>query len=199
MGDIQQRLVDVARQFPRVPLFIYGHSLGGALALNYLLTRKPDLCGAVVTSPGLAPGAPVGASKLAFARLLSHLAPSFTMDNGLDTNNLSHDLDVVQRYITDPLNTPYISASLAMQLIDRGQWMLTQKELPVPTLLMQGTKDHLVNLSATRQFAQNISPNHLTYKEWDGGFHELHNEPFKQEVLYFIRGWLDQRLVVASA
>ncbi len=41
------------KTFPGVPVFIYGHSLGGGMVLDYLLRRKPEITGAIVTSPWL--------------------------------------------------------------------------------------------------------------------------------------------------
>jgi predicted alpha/beta superfamily hydrolase len=43
---------------PRTPQFLYGHSLGGAMSLYYCLSHKPDINGAVISAPGLAPGTP---------------------------------------------------------------------------------------------------------------------------------------------
>jgi acylglycerol lipase len=85
-----------------------------------------------------------------------------------------------------------------MQLIDRGAWILTQSELTVPVLLIQGTADHLVDPLATRRFANNIHAN-LTYKEWKGGYHELHNEPEKLEVFALMLAWLNQQVATQAA
>ena len=41
MDDIGRLLAEAAQRYPGQPQFLYGHSLGGNLVLNYALRRKP--------------------------------------------------------------------------------------------------------------------------------------------------------------
>ena len=193
--DIECALKEAANRYPGVPRFLYGHSLGGALVLFTILKRKPAIRGAIVTSPGLAPGMPQPAAKLAAAKVLNVLLPAFTLPNGLDLGNLSHDPAIQAAYFSDPLNHPLISARLGMELITQGAWVCSQKgEFPVPMLLLQGTGDHLVSPAATREFAAGLTGD-VTYREWDGWYHELHNEPGKAEVIQTMVDWLNTKMV----
>ena len=195
MEDIRCATEEAGRHYPALPQFLYGHSLGGNLVLYYLLTRKPALRGAIVTSPGLAPGTPVTGLKLAAARLMYRVIPAFTMANGLDMTGLSRDPTVSQRAKADPDYHSQVSARLGLDAINQGAWIQNQKgPVPIPLLLMQGSADRVVNLAATRRFAGNITGD-VTYKEWDGWFHELHNEPGQAEVFQTIITWLDAKLV----
>ncbi len=193
--EIGTLLAECGRRFPGKPRFLYGHSLGGALALYYLLKRQPTVQGAIITSPSIAPGMPVTGSKLFAARVFSRLMPAFTMNNGLSLENLSHDAKVIQAYKEDPLVHPKISAKLGWDMIQEGAWMLEHAaDIGVPLLLMQGTEDKLVSVEATRAFAKKVKPALLTYKEWDGLYHETHNELQKQQVIAFTVGWINQQM-----
>lgn len=187
-------LIEEAKQrYPGLPCFLYGHSMGGAITLYYLLKRKPEIRGAVVTSPGLAPGAPVAPAKLLAARMLSRLMPSFTMKNGLDVENLSQDAAIIQAYKGDPLVHPMISTRLGLDLLTLGEWIMAHAgELCVPLLLVQGSGDHIVSPRATEAFAKAAPPDKITYKIWEGLFHETHNELKKQQVLEYMTAWIDQ-------
>jgi len=192
-GEIDHLLEEVERRWPRTGRFLYDHSLGGALMLYYLLRRKPSLNGAIVTSPGIAAGAPVPGWKRLAARSLSKLVPDFTMANGLDLANLSHDPQVIERYRQDPLVHDQISARLGWDLIENGRWILDHAaELTVPLLLMQGSGDRLVSLQATRLFAERAPADKITYKEWDQLYHETHNEPEKEQVIRCTLDWIAQ-------
>lgn len=192
--DIKHFIFENKSRHPDNQQFLYGHSLGGAMALYYTLKVKSGITGTIVTDPGLAPGDPVPPAKLFMAKLLSKLAPSLTMTNGLDRSNLSRDVLVVQRYDNDPLVHDQISASLAMNLIRNGEWMLENANtLELPLLLMFGTADHLVNLTTIRDFAAHVNQN-ATIKEWDGLYHEIHNEPEKTEVFDFTIKWIKSKL-----
>ncbi|MDP3450354.1 MAG: alpha/beta hydrolase, partial [Anaerolineaceae bacterium] len=181
--------------FPGLPVFIYGHSLGGNLTLYYCLTQNPQIKGAIVTSPGLATAAPVPPVKLALGKLMYNLMPAMQMDNGLLRSGLSRDPEVEKIYSNDPLVHPKISARLALDLINNGKFIIDHAaEFPIPLLLMQGTGDYIVNPPMTKTFANAAPLSKITFKEWDGYYHELHNEPEKAQVLKTITDWLDLEL-----
>jgi alpha-beta hydrolase superfamily lysophospholipase len=195
LNDIDCLLKETSQRYPGKPGFIYGHSLGGALVLYYCLKRQPVLKGAVVSAPGLAAGAPLSPVKLGLAKVMGRLAPSLTMENGLDVKNLAHDFAVVQAYQADPLVHSRISARLGLDLLSKGQWMLEHAaEFPLPLLLIQGSADHLVSPQVNEQFARAAPPEKTTWKVWDGLYHETHNEPEKQKVIQYIIDWLDGHL-----
>lgn len=193
MGDIDRLIQEAKQGYPGLPCFLYGHSMGGAITLYYLLKRKPEIRGAVVTSPGLAPGEPVPGSKLMLAKIMARLLPSFTMENGLDVNNLSHNAAVIKAYQDDPLVHPRISARLGLDMLTLGDWMIANAgNLCIPLLLAQGSGDHIVSPAATAAFANAAPPDKITYKVWDGLYHETHNEPDKQQVLQYMIDWINQ-------
>src|SRR5512141_1656383 len=86
MQDIELLLEEVRRRYPVLPIFLYGHSLGGILVLNYGLRRKPDLKGVIATSPGLHTELENQPVKILMARLLGGLLPTTAIDSGLDTS-----------------------------------------------------------------------------------------------------------------
>lgn len=195
MEDITHNIELAREHFPGLPVFIYGHSLGGNLTLYYCLTQKPQLKGAIVTSPGLATATPVPAVKLALGKMMYNLMPAMQMDNGLLRSGLSRDPEVEKKYSADPLVHGKISARLALDLINNGKFIVDHAaEFPIPLLLMQGTGDLLVNPPMTKKFANAAPLAKITYKEWEGLYHELHNEPEKAQVLKTMTDWLDLEL-----
>lgn len=194
LDDIDCLLAEAGERYPGKRRFLYGHSLGGALVLYYTLKRKPSLNGVIASAPGLVVGAPVAAPKLLLAKVMAKLAPAFTMENGLDVNNLSHDPALVQAYKDDPLVHSRISARLGTDLLTKGSWMMSHAaEFPVPLLLIQGSGDRLVSPQANAAFAKLVPADKITYKVWEGFYHESHNEPEKAQVLQVMIGWLDGR------
>ena len=193
MDDIQAFVESTRDAYPGLPLFLYGHSMGGSLVLNLLLRRPVKVKGAVVSAPGLATGEKVAAWKTTMGKILYNLYPTFSMPNGLDLENLSRDPQVKEKYVADPLVHKLISARFGLDFIASGQWALENAEnLSSPILLMYGSKDHLVAGDAIRSFAKKAPG--VTYKEWDGFFHEIHNEPEKEQVFDTTLQWLDNRL-----
>lgn len=195
MVEIDHLLQETSQRYTGKPRFLYGHSLGGALVLYYTLKRRPDLCGVIATSPGLAPGTPVRPSKLFLAKMMARIYPAFKVNNDLDISYLSHDPEIKPRYAQDPLVHPYISARLGLDLLTMGKWIQEHApEFSTPLLLMQGSQDPLVSPQATAVFASAVPENKITYKVWEGYYHETHNETGKAQVLQFMIDWLDQHI-----
>lgn len=199
LNDIDHLLEEAAQRYPGKPRFLYGHSMGGALALYYGLKRRPNVQGMIVSAPGLATGVPVPSSKLFMAKVLSMVAPSITMDNGLDLNYLSHSQELIRAYKADPLVHPRISARLGNDLLSTGSWILEHAgEFPTPLLLMQGAGDRIVSVTYNSLFAKAAPPEKITFKLWEGLYHEVHNEPEQQEVLKYVIKWINTQLLMAG-
>lgn len=189
--QIDHFLPDLFSAQPAAPVFLYGHSMGGLIAMYYTLQRKPEkIIGVISTSPGLKPGYPIPAWKTTVGNLLYSILPRFSMDNGLPLDGISHDKAVVEAYKADKLNHPLISARMGMDLIRNGELVSAKAaDFSLPLLLMVGGDDQLVSPDAVKEFGAN-SGNKTTLKVWEGGYHELHNEPFKREVLQIMVDWI---------
>lgn len=195
MSDISQNIGIVREHFPGVPVFLYGHSLGGNLVLYYCLTQKPDLKGAIVTSPGLGTAEPVPAAKLILGKLMYNLAPAMQMENGLDRSGLSRDSEVEKIYSADPLVHSKISTRWAFDMLNNGRYIIDHAgEFPIPLLLMVGTGDRLISVKLTEDLAHGVPISKITFRKWEGFYHELHNEPEKAKVIDAMTGWLDLEL-----
>lgn len=194
LNDIQHFLDEVKGNHPDLPSFIYGHSLGGCLVLDYCIKRKPSLAGAIVTSPGLGVATSVPPAKMMLARVMARLLPTFALDNGLDTSGLARDPEIEKAYVNDPLVHPKISARLGLDLLTTGPWVIEHAaEFSLPLLLLQGSKDRLVSPAATQEFASRVSGD-ITFKLFEGSFHELHNEPEKFETIGLMIDWINKHL-----
>jgi acylglycerol lipase len=191
LDDILYSLEQATERFPGRPCFLYGHSLGATLVLSYSLRRLPRLAGVIATGPLLRPAFAPPAWKISFGRLMYRLWPTFAMNNELDPNGLSRDPDVVRAYVNDILVHDRLSARLGLDMLWAGEWVLEHAtELALPLLLMHGSADALCSPGANRQFADRATGN-PTYMSWDGLYHEIHNEPERQQVFEAMIAWLE--------
>ncbi len=179
--------------FEGVPVFLYGHSLGGNILLDYLLRKNPPVKGAIVTSPWLILGFRPDRFKIALASVVKHIMPGLLQPSGLDPEQLTHDKDVVERYISDDLVHDRISVSLFHNAVNSANHSLLHREdLKVPLLLMHGSDDMICSPEGSRLFASGSSLTEL--KIWEGGYHELHNELFSKDVFMFIKKWINSMI-----
>jgi alpha-beta hydrolase superfamily lysophospholipase len=190
MDDIASFSRQADQRYAGLPRFLYGHSLGGNLVLNYALRRKPDLHGVIATGPWLKLAFDPPASQVTLARLMNGIAPGFVQHSKLDTRGLSHDQLVVDTYNNDPLVHDKISPRLFVSIYESGLWALEHAaEFPLPLLLMHGAADPITSARASQEFAQKAGSK-VTLKIWDGLYHEIHNELQKAEVFNFMLDWL---------
>jgi alpha-beta hydrolase superfamily lysophospholipase len=187
-------LVDTARKtFPGVPLFIYGHSLGGGIVIDYLIRNNPRVKGAIITSPWLRLSFEPARIKMLLASVMKYIFPCLLQPSGLNVGHLSHDVEVVEKYEADPLVHGKISVSLFYGAMNAAKYSLANaSELKVPTLLIHGSDDLITSPEGSREFAKKTDKVEL--KIWEGGFHELHNEQFKDEVFKYIMNWINIRI-----
>ncbi len=192
MDDIGRLLDEAAARYPGLPRFLYGHSLGGNLVLNYALRRKPTIAGVVATSPGLRVTNPLPPLQVALAKIMNRLYPGVQMANGLALDGLARDPEVIRAYTSDPLVHDRISVRLATGMLDAGEWAIAHApEFTLPLLLVHGTKDALTSAKASEEFAAKAPGDKCTLKLWEGFYHETHNEPEKAEVLAYMVNWLN--------
>lgn len=177
---------------PGVPVFVYGHSLGGLISLVYLTgDPHPRVAGAVISAPALDTSAS-NAVQRAFAPVLSRFLPDLGV-LALDIDAVSRDPEVVAAYRADPLNhTGKIVARTGAEILTAATAMPARlRGLTLPLLLVHGGDDSLMPVAATDLVRTHAASPDLTVRIWDGLYHEPHNEPEKAEVLSEIVTWLD--------
>lgn len=190
MNDVTRLLDEIKQRFPSAPKFLYGHSFGGSVVLNYVLRQRPDLNGVIATSPGLRPAFSPPSLTVLFGRLVYDVMPGLTISNHLPMGGLSQDPEVDRACSEDPLVHDRLSVRLGIDILQKGQWALDHAgEFPLPLLLLHGSSDRLASFPASQEFARRAGEICL-WKPWEGGYHELHNEPYKDEVLDFITHWI---------
>ena len=177
-------------QMPEIPVILYGHSMGGGVVLSYGLSYSEGLKGIIATSPAVGMANPMKPGVVRMLRVLKKIAPNLTVSNGLPADGISHDRSVVEKYQSDPLVHDKVSVTLGLDLMDCGDRVAAwDREYPVPLLVAQGSKDQLVDPVAAENFALHAKGN-VTYKRFEGGYHELHNEPNKQELFDVFASWI---------
>jgi alpha-beta hydrolase superfamily lysophospholipase len=192
LNDINFFLNEVDKNFPELPHFLYGHSLGGNLVLNYVLRRQSHLKGVIATDPWLRLAFEPPRVKVILAQITNYIWPSFSQKNGLDTKVLSRDPEIVLACENDPLVHDNISARMFISIYQSGRWALEHAlEFPLPLLLMHGGEDKITSLEASRGFASEVTGK-CTFRIWDGLYHEIHSEPEKQAVFAFLISWLNK-------
>ncbi len=193
LDDVQLLLDHITAFYPGTPVILYGHSMGGNVALNYALrTRDPRIHQLVATGPWIRLAFEPPQIKVLAGKLLKSLFPALSLPSGLDTALISRDPQVVDLYNNDPLVHDKVSAAAGIGLMEGAAWLdQFSGEVPCPTLLMHGGADGITAAAATKAFASRLTGD-VTYREWPGLFHEIHNEPEQLDVFQVILDFIKQ-------
>lgn len=194
--DDLQALIDRARS--SAPLFLLGHSFGGLIVTEYVLSRKPsDIAGVVMSSPFYKLKLEVPKVKVIAARMMSRIYPKLSLPSGLKGEDVSRDPAIVAAYDRDPLNNKNATARWFTEtaqvqdtLLERApQWKL-------PTLFLVGAADKVADATRAEEVFGRVGATDKTLKMLTGHYHEVFNEPLAErtKTLAELTGWLDARV-----
>ena len=194
MDDIERVYTQVKKDYPYLPIFLFGHSMGGNLVLNFLLRKPNSICGAIVTGAYLKLGFDPPKWKIILAKLSSSIWPTLSQPTELELDALSRNKEVIRKYENDELVHDRITSAFFINVHFAGQYVIDHaNEIKTPLLVMHGMEDRLTSPKGSQEFASNAGENvHL--KMWDGLYHELHNEPEKQEIFNYEMEWMNKLL-----
>jgi alpha-beta hydrolase superfamily lysophospholipase len=189
-------VIDHARAARPGRLVLLGHSMGGLVAARFVaggLGELPswyrEVDALVLSSPALDAG--LGPLQSMFAGTLAVLAPDLSVGNGLKPAWVSRDAAVVAAYVADPLVHDRISAKLLQFITHSGEFVRAQAwRWRTPTLLMFAGSDRCVAPRGSVEFAKRAPQHVVSSREFAALFHEIFNEPEREQVFGTLQAWL---------
>lgn len=201
LSDIDGMLEYAMTNYPQKPIILYGHSMGGNIALDYRYRGRLNGVPAayVISAPWIKLVRPVTGALYHVVNLMSKIAPSLTIGSDIDETILGNP-KLVTGYSNDPMTHNKISLQTAIEgftignaLYD-GSWEQKGKGCSKPLLLMHGDEDKICDVNGSRQLAQNEG-DICTYIEWKNHYHEIHNggpDSTGEEVINKIGQWITE-------
>jgi len=191
--DFVQMLFDEAQnRFPGLPKFIYGHSMGGNITLNYVLRKEPRIKGAIVSSPWIDLKNQPSAFVRWMAGIVQPVLPALSFHTGISRSQLTVNEAELADYDKDELIHGRITVSTFMELAAAAQYAKTNiKKLHTPLLLMHGTADPIVDYHGVVNLEKQ-NPDYINLRLFDGFLHEIHKEKQNQQVFDAIKEFVTQ-------
>lgn len=167
-----------------LPVYLFGHSMGGNLAINYVLRQRDRLPDAVVASSPMliSPKEPKGILNL-IARVAERIVPNLTIAAGTETKQLMDDPVEQEILDNDPLFHRRLTLRLGKALIDSGRWAMTNAEkLSVPLLITHGLNDRVTLPEGSIEFAKRAGQR-CQLRLLEGHLHETFRDQRRQQVI----------------
>jgi acylglycerol lipase len=198
-ADLGIFLGRVVQREPGKPVFLFGHSMGGAIATLYTINQKPDIKGLVLSAPALKPGSDISNFKISLTKFFATVTPTLAVMS-LDLKKFSRDPEVVKDCEADPLidqgNGPAKTAAKLLGALAQIQEHMG--DVTVPLLIMHGSADVITNPEGSKELNLRARSTDKTLKIYDGLYHDLLHEPEKAVVTQDLIQWLDAHVPVVA-
>jgi alpha-beta hydrolase superfamily lysophospholipase len=191
LSDVEVVLGKTKELYPNVPIFMYGHSMGGNVVLNYALRKKPQVNGIIASSPWIKLAFDPPKFEVALAKFAVNIFPSLLQSTKLDATAISRDANEVQKYLKDPLVHDKISPAFFLGAYQAGLYALENAaSFGLPLLIYHGSGDKLTSFAASKEFASKVKKEIVTWHEIKDAYHETHNDIGKEGILTMIADWV---------
>lgn len=192
--DLDLFVEGVRRREPGKPLFLFGHCLGGLIAALWSITRQPQLQGLVLSAPTLRLQNDLFPLLRRLAAPVGWLFPRLRLVR-MGSANISSDPAVVAQFRADPLvfhdRFPVRTGSEVLRAIRRASRSLEAVRLPL--LVLHGTTDRVCQPGGSRELCRRAESSDKILHLYEGFYHEVLNEPQREQVVKDLLHWLDAR------
>lgn len=193
--DIQNLVMYAKDKYLNNIVFIFGASMGGLNAVRYVTKYPKEIDGMILQCPGVSQTLEIGTGKKIAGNLLSLLNVKRYVSSDIKYEDTTRNEKVIKEMETDPLRFEMVTPRFGVVGLKASVDAFNSAHLiRVPVLLQQAGADKLVDPEKSKEFFENLSSADKTWKLYDGLYHQLHNEPEKEQVLSDLTDWLEKRL-----
>lgn len=190
LGDFMAR---VRRREPNLPVFLLGHSVGGAVVTLFAIERKPALAGLIVLAPAIrADRMPLEAALTPVVAALNPNAPVLDVPDSAFVRLPEMQAEMAASPFVYHPNGPARTAAALLSAIERI-WAGVDG-LDVPLLGLHGTDDAATDPRGTAELDRRVKSADHTLLLYRGVRHDLLHEPEKAQIMGDVEAWLTARV-----
>ncbi len=195
VDDLNQFITQTKKAHPELPTVLLGHSMGGVISLHYAINHPKQIDLLVLSAPYLIDGGNVSPLLIRLSKIIATLFPRLPI-KAIDSSTVSRDPAVVKDYDQDPLNSRNkVRARSGLELVSAGPLAFRRaNEIQLPILIMHGDADSIASVDGSRKLNDLVTSKDKSLRIYNGLYHEIMNEPEKEQVLADIIQWLKTRI-----
>lgn len=184
--------IRIANEY-KIPTYILGVGLGGLIVLNLLEKVEVPVEGLMLISPLLEFKKNNKVRKGKVISNIGRLVKDTRFNMGIEIEDLTRNEEVIQETKEDQLMLSKVSYNWYKQIVEvmKETVQHLQDIDPIPTLVMSASEDKISDIKVTVMLKDKVKTNELYYKVWPGFYHEIHNEPERDEVMRYILSFLN--------
>jgi alpha-beta hydrolase superfamily lysophospholipase len=191
LDDIESIVAAVKEKAPKTPIVLYGHSMGGNIAANYLLKRnQSDFACAVLEAPWLGLHHEVNPVTAAMAKLAGGISPERAIIKKLALSDITSDQAKAEEIGNDPFYHNRISLRMFSGIKSGCAYALKNaSRLSIPTWLACAKREAIVSNRKNAEFAQKAG-DCIKTTEYNS-CHSIHNDKERERFFTDLAAFLD--------
>lgn len=204
-NDLEKILNEVVKEYPvGTPVIMWGHSMGGAIALTYGVfgKRRQDLAAYMSDAPLIEVHPKAQAPKIltALIPIIAKIYPKYKSKVNLNDELLTDDKEKIEEYRRDPLRLKLTTAEMANDFLNRGKRLteasFVRKFVDKPVLVSHGTGDFVNDYEGSKKFFGLLQVKDKQFDTYEGWPHELAHmtQPKREEHCQRVMDWLTARV-----
>ncbi|WP_144510867.1 alpha/beta hydrolase [Bacillus sp. FJAT-22090] len=175
-----------------LPIFLMGHGMGATLLMRVLRKLEMEFAGVMLTSPWLQ----LKKTPSKWTNALAKLSVPQKINHDIHLNELTRNYEVFQQFADDPTYRTLVSNDWYKELQTLMKTVVQSTEsIPnIPVLLMTAERDKITDIKATANWIKKQELSEYQFKEWKNCFHDLHQEPEREEVFAYYHSFINNVL-----
>lgn len=190
LEDIEYFVRFIRVRYLEADLYLYGHSMGGNIVLNYLAKDLSDeITAGIVTSPWIKLAFLPPQWKVSLGNLVADIIPTLIQSTGLKADNISSIKEEVEIYKNDPLIHSKISAKLFTSITKGGEYIIRNtSKFKHAVFVAHGQLDQIISHNATASLTKNVEL--FSFKSYPKSKHEIHHDVDFENLMRDILKWM---------
>ncbi|MTV41119.1 alpha/beta fold hydrolase [Duganella radicis] len=187
----------VKQQYPGLPIYVMGHSMGALIATHLALGHfagETAIKGYILSSPYYVNAIKVSPVLLALAGVLGALVPRMKVPLESLTHQLTHDSSITARHYDDErdgIRATEITVRFGNALTGAQQGLAARMpSWTQPLFAVVAGDDKLADANAAEAMLKSVPSSLLTCHRYPQNFHENFNELNREEIFADILAWM---------
>jgi alpha-beta hydrolase superfamily lysophospholipase len=192
--DVENFILSIRSQYPELPIFIFSHSMGGLISTTLVSQDRIKVDGLIASSAVVKISDEMSSLTIKLAGITAAIAPKMGVLGGV-SDQVCRDPEVVRSHREDPLIQGKLPAKTMAEILKAVKWLGDKMgNITIPILIMTGSADTMADSKGSKDLYQKCSSKDKTLKIWEGLYHELLNEPEKDQVMAEVLAWTNSHI-----
>lgn len=184
--------IKIANEY-KLPTFVLGVGLGGLIILNLLEKVDLPIEGMMLMSPMLELRKSGKDRKNKMISNLGKMSKDTRFKVGITMQDLTRNEEIIEETDNDGLMLKKVTYRWYNLIVEKMKETMDHiKDIkPLPSLIMYGTEDKIVDTDVIIELKDKLATNELYFKSWEGLYHEIQNEPERDQVMRYVLTFLN--------